>query len=37
LDAIALGMLELDRVGQIDRRRVAMDIDRLERARGGPA
>jgi hypothetical protein len=35
LDAIALGMLELDRIGQIDRRRIAMDIDRLESLRGG--
>ncbi len=34
LDAVAFGLLLLDRFGQIDRRRVAPDIDRLHGLRG---
>jgi hypothetical protein len=32
LDAVAVGVLKLDRIGQIDRLRVAMDIDRFNGA-----
>ena len=34
LHAVAVGMLKLDRVGEIDRRRVETHIDRLDRGRG---
>ena len=35
LNAVAFGVLKIDRVGQIDCLRIAMDIDRFDRASGG--
>ena len=37
LDAVAVGVLELDRVGEVDGRGVEADIDGLDRGSGGDA
>ena len=37
LDAVVFGVLDIDRIGEIDCRRVGPHIDRFDRARGGHA